>query len=605
MRITIRRLCALLSLVILSHVAANLAAAEQITMNMRDADIRSVVQWMSELSGKHFIIDPSVNGQLTVISPDKLKQEDAYQVFLKALELAGYTTVNDGNIVSIIANTNRSAKILQSFDGSDDSEQAVYVLPLKRLDAKKLATELKPLIPETGYIGTLGNNNSLLIADRISSIQRIKKLTEQLDQQGGSNITIVHLKHASAADAVRTVENLRQNIGNDETLSVASDTRSNSVLINGSNHKRQQIRDVLARIDKPFTRNGSTKVIYIHYLEAQELVPILKGMTGDADKSQTGVTSNVSIQVSKTSNALILTAPPPELAAMQDVIKNIDVRRKQVLVEAIIVEVNDEVSNDIGVQWQTKPAADGTFASTNFNIAGQADGTGLGQGFSLGYLRNGSLRALLNALSNDVNANLLSTPSIVTLDNQEAEILVGRNIPVVTGEQTNSTSATDNPFRTIERRDIGVSLKITPHINDGKSVTMDILQSVENISNTVASTNGIATDKRSIKTKVTVDNNEILVLGGLIRKDDKQTVHRVPVLGHIPILGKLFQRDENTTVRNNLMVFVRPIILEKKSNSSSLSKQRYNQARDLQTDHNNPNSQNPTEVAPELAPLEN
>jgi general secretion pathway protein D len=542
-------------------------------MNMRNADIRSVTQWMSEVSGKHFLIDPNVEGNITVVSPATLSTKNAYAVFLQALRLAGYSTQTNGNVVSIVPDSKRSLQLLESFDSSQSAERAVHVIPLQQISAAELVEQLQPLVPDSAHISALPGSNSVMIADQVGNIQRLRELSLQLDRAGNSEIDIVKLRYATAADAVRTLQNLQQDNGAATPYTLASDTRSNSVLINADAQRRQQLKELLQKIDKPLTQSGQTKVVYIHYLQAEELVPLLRGM----HKSNTDNDSNISVQASKASNALVLTAPPPQLAAMEKVIREVDIRRSQVLVEAIIVEVNDDLADDIGVEWQSNPAADGSFAGTEFGLNGTVtDGavTGLGSGFSLGYVRNGSLRALATAMETDTDANLLSTPSIVTQENQEASILVGRNIPVRTGEQTGQFNDTNNPFTTIERRDIGLKLKITPTIDDATALSIKIEQSVENLSETVLAS-GVVIDKREISTKVTVEDDEILVLGGLIRENDQKTTRRVPVLGHIPVLGRLFQREETTVVRNNLMVFIRPKVLKRRDQRNALSKEHY------------------------------
>lgn len=580
MRLTFAPLTGLLFLAGAFNASGN---DDPITMNMRDADIRSVTQWMSEVSGKHFLIDPNVEGRITVVSPATLSIDNAYAVFLQALRLAGYSTITNGNVVSIVPDTARSIKLLDNFEETGNAERAVHVLPLAQVNAQQLVEQLRPLVPDSAYIGALPNSNSIMLADQVGNIKRIRELTLQLDRAGNSDIEIIRLRHTTAANAVRTLQNLQQNDGSSRPFSLASDTRSNSVLINADKLRRQQLKELLQKIDKPVSQSGQTKVVYLHYLQAEELLPILRDM---GEKSTAGDDNNVSIQASKASNALVLTAPPPLLAAMEKVIDEIDIRRSQVLVEAIIVEVNDDLADDLGVEWQSKPGADGVFASTEFGLSGSVDNatgavSGLGSGFSLGYLRNGSLRALATAMETDIDANLLSTPSIVTQENQEASILVGRNIPVKTGEQTSAANNTDNPFTTIERRDIGLKLKVTPTIDDSSAVSMKIEQSVENLSDTLLNT-GIVIDKREISTHVTVENDEILVLGGLIRDNDQKTTRRIPVLGHIPVLGRLFQREETTVVRNNLMVFIRPKVLKRRDQRQQLSSERYQQLQEKQ-----------------------
>ncbi len=605
-------LAALLLLASCSLFAQDDADDERITMNMRNADVRTVIQWMAETTGKHFIIDPQVQGKISVIASDTLSTDEAFQVFLKALEISGFSAIEKGKTITVVPNTKASKSstaVLDSFSGRGSSERAVHVIGLKNVTATDLAAQLRPLVSDSGYLTALADSNNLIIADQVDNIQRIKELVRRIDQQGSINVDVVRLKYASADDALQSLGQLMSGAassgrygpdsGAAPLLNVASDARTNSILISGIASKRAQIRDLLSRIDKPLEKTANTKVVYLNYLQAEEMVPILEGMSGSLQKDDKEVTiskANISIQASESSNALVMTAPPPLLKDMEDVIKRIDVRRSQVLIEALIVEVNDDLADDIGVQWNTELDGDGVQAATDFglaNIQQSTDSAGnlieenltLGQGFTLGYFRNGNIRALLNAFESNSKANLLSTPSIVTLDNQEAEILVGSSVPFVTGEATGNFAETANPFRTIERKDIGVSLKITPQINDDQSITLDILQEVENLTDSVQAED-LITNKRSIKTRVLVDDKETLVLGGLTEKTSTESISRVPLLGSIPVLGKLFQRKNTTELRNNLMVFIRPVILNKVDKARDVTRQRYDSIRGQQQKYN-------------------
>lgn len=587
---------------------------DRIIMNMRDADVRAVIQWMAETTGRHFIVDPQVQGKISVIASDTLSSDEAFEVFLQALEVSGFSAIEKDTSITIVPNekaSKASTAVLDSFSGRSASERAVHVINLQNVTASELAAQLRPLIADHSYLSALADSNMLVIADQVDNIQRLKQLIRRVDLQGSINIDVVKLKHASADDALQALGKLMGDApgGGDSPslLNVASDARSNSILISGIPSKRAQIRDLLHRIDKPQEKTANTRVVYLNYLQAEELVPILQGMSGSLQKDDKEVAiaeANISIQASVSSNALVMTAPPPLLKDMEDVVKRIDVRRSQVLIEALIVEVNDDMARDIGVQWNTELDGKGVQAATDFGLAEVervTDSAGnvieenlaLGQGFTLGYFRNGNIRALLNAFESNNKANLLSTPSIITLDNQEAEILVGSSVPFVTGETTGEFAETENPFRTIERKDIGVSLKITPQINDDQSITLDILQEVENLTNSTIAED-LITNKRSIKTRVLIDDRETLVLGGLIEKANTETISRVPVLGYIPILGKLFQRTSPTETRNNLMVFIHPIILNKVETGREITRQRYDAMRDKQDQLNAP--ENPLDL---------
>ncbi len=560
-------------------------------MNMRDADVRTVIQWMSETTGHSFIVDPSVQGNITVLSSQSLSAEQAFDVFLQALNLNGFSASIKGNTVSIVPSAKSSqnhSAVLDSFEGHSGGEKAVHVFQARSINAAAVATQLQPLLGEHGTLSHLPGTNTLLIADRIDNIRKVRSLIDRLDQRGQLDIDIITLRHTDAEQTERALHNLLGQQDKQE-LALAIDQRSNSLLVSGSEQMRQQVRSLIAQLDQNQTRDSRTEVIYLSFINAEEMLPVLESLHSSDETGR----SHTSVQAVLSSNALVLTASKPILEQMKSVIAEIDVERRQVHLEAVIVEVSDQMIDSLGVQWQTAFNGRDLEAASDFGleqIERVVDANGdllsensvLGRGFTLGYYRNGSLRGLLNALSQSDQANLLSTPSVVALDNEEAEILVGSNVPVVSGQQTSQASSTSDPFTTIERRDIGVSLKVTPQINEQGSITLDILQQVESISNSTLASDLIF-DKRSIKTKVLVDNDEVLVLGGLTREDKREGVERVPVLGYIPILGRLFQRSTDESVRSNLMVFVHPRILDKQA-ARSLSRERYEELRKKQVE---------------------
>ncbi|MFK7731882.1 MAG: secretin N-terminal domain-containing protein, partial [Pseudomonadales bacterium] len=493
-------------------------------------------------------------------------------------------------VPSAKSSQNHSA-VLDSFEGHAGGEKAVHVFQARSISAAAVATQLQPLLGEHGTLSHLPGTNTLLIADRVDNIRKVRSLIDRLDQRGQLDIDIITLRHTDAEQTERALQNLLGQQDKQE-LALAIDQRSNSLLVSGSEQMRQQVRGLLRQLDQSQTRESGTEVVYLNFINAEEMLPVLNSLHSNDETSNT----HTSVQAVISSNALVLTASKPILEQMKSVIAEIDTERRQVHLEAIIVEVSDQLRDSLGVQWQTAFNGRDVEAATEFGldqVEQVLDANGnilsensvLGRGFTLGYYRDGSLRGLLNALSQTDQANLLSTPSVVALDNEEAEILVGSNVPVISGQQTSRASSTSDPFTTIERRDIGVSLQVTPQINEQGSITLDILQQVESISNSSVATDLIF-DKRSIKTKVLVDNDEVLVLGGLTREDKREGVERVPVLGYIPILGRLFQRSTDDSVRSNLMVFVHPRILDKQA-ARSLSRERYEELRKKQIETEN------------------
>lgn len=589
---TIRALAMLLSLIVISTpLSAASADSELLTINMRDADISAVIQWVAEQTNKKIVVDPRVKGKVTVLANGPMTKEQAYEVFLTMLDVYGYGASESGGILRIFpAAMSRSSPttVIDDFGDLQTSAQALYVYTASNVSATKLSQLLKPLLATSGYIVAYPDSNSLIIAEEASNIKRLVSLIRQIDESGDLDIEVIKLQHASSEDVAGLVESLVKG-DNSLAFSIASDKRSNSVMMSGDPSTRDRVRRLVQQLDQPISEGGNTRVVYLHYLDAKELLPILRGMSSAVikdSKDAQAAASTISIESSESSNAIIMTAPPALLDVMSDVIAQVDIRRAQVLVEAIIVEVSKDFSETIGVQWSTSLNGTGTEALTNFGITPiDLDVEDLilpGQGLSLGFFRNGSLRVLAQAIANEKDANILSTPSILTLDNQEAEILVGSNVPFITGQSTGSASTTSDPFTTIERKDIGLTLKITPQINEGDAVTLDILQEIETITASTLVTNDIVTDKRSIKTKVLVEDGTILVLGGLVSDETSVIESKVPFLGDLPLIGQLFKTTTEQTIKKNLMVFIHPVIIDSDVVAENVTRKNYNLMRELQ-----------------------
>jgi general secretion pathway protein D len=567
------------------------ATEELITLNMRDAEISAVIQWISEQTGKNIIVDPRVQGKVSILSNGPMSSDQAYATFLAMLDVYGYAVTEANGIVRIFpaiqAKTSPS-QMIRSFDEFSSSKGFIlYLYKANNVSASNLSKIITPLIPASGYINTFATNNSILIADESDNVKRLVDLMSQLDQSGDLNIDVIKLEYASAENVAGLVISLLDKEQN-STFSIINDERSNSLLMSGDEREKKKVRNLIAQLDRPIADGGNTQVVYLHYLNAEELVPILKGISQTIvqdSKNEEQLQSSISIESSESANAIIMTAPPSVLTAMNNVIDQIDIRRAQVLIEAVIIEVSKDFSQTLGIEWSSSiNESNGTAAVSNFGLTTAVEDSDvasiIGTGLSLGFYRNGSLRGLLRAVANEADVNILSTPSIVTLDNQEAEVLVGSNIPVITGQST-TTSSTSNPFTTVERKDIGLTLKVTPQINEGDSITLDILQEVETISASVDVTSDIVTDKRSIKTKVLVEDETILVLGGLVSNDTQQQVSKVAFLGDIPVIGGLFRSTTDKITKKNLMVFIYPVIMETDKITNDISQNRYQLMNDL------------------------
>lgn len=563
-----------------------------VTINMHNAEVTAVIQWLAELTKKRIVIDPRIKGKVTILANEPMRVDQAYEVFLAMLNVYGFAASESGGVLRIYPASAASitpSAVLKDFNNRPSGEQVVHVINLHNVSAAEMAKLIKPLVRIGGQALPFPESNSLLLADQAGNIERIRQLALQMDQTGQLDFQVVPLKHANAVDVVGVMESLLKTEGLAFTL--ASDERSNSILMTGDAVLRARAGKLIRQLDSPVDGGGNTRVIYLHYLDAEELVPILRGMTGALIKDNDAKNDEFSIEASESANALVVTATPALLDEVENVVKQIDIRRAQVLVEAIVVDVSQNYVESLGVEWNTSFSnGDGLEAGTNFGLRSVDPDSGdisiLGRGLSMGFFRNGSLRAVLQALSTSTDANILSTPSIVTLDNQEAEILVGQNVPFITGQTTTSSTTTENPFTTITREDIGLTLKITPQINQGDSITLEVLQELESIAESTTVANDLVTNKRSISTKVIVEDESILVLGGLISDESRQLENKVPLLGDIPLLGGLFRSTTETTVKRNLMVFIYPVIVDSDEVAREVSEKKYDLMRDLQQKYN-------------------
>ncbi|MGL6161828.1 type II secretion system secretin GspD [Microbulbifer sp.] len=562
---------------------------ERVTLSLDNADIRDLINWAADFTGKNIIVHPNVKGKVTVVAGDPMSHQEAFEVFMSVLQVNGFSLVEQGGAWKVVPDAlakQQAIPVVSDEVRAPAESLVVRTVRVENISAAQLIAMLRPLIPQTGHLAAYADTNTLIIADRAANIDQIVRLVKQLDRAGAIEIELVPLQFASAKEVKQVLGELLQSGGKNsagsevQPLRIAVDERSNSVLLTGDPVTRQQLKSVIARLDQPLDGEGNTAVVYVQYADAEALKPILEGMSGSiqkTEKDQQVANVEVSIQVNEALNALILTAPPSLLETMKGVIAKLDVRRAQVLIEAIIVEVTEGTGNELGISW-IAGANENVVAGWNNNAATRAlneDGevvetlnpfslplsslAGAGA-LHLGYLSGTDIRAAINAVASESNANILSTPTIMALDNEEAEILVGQNVPFVTGEQLLSGSSRD-PFTTIQREDIGTELKVTPRVNNNNSVTLEIEQKVENVLPSSEGAVDIVTSKREIRTKVLVDDGAILVLGGLIEDQVNESVSKVPLLGDIPGIGRLFRNNRKDVTKTNLMVFIRPKIL--------------------------------------------
>lgn len=571
---------------------------EKITLALENADIKELIRWAAEHINKNIILHPDVKGQVTVISGAPLTREEAYAVFLSTLRVYGYAVINNNNVLQVVpaevANQNGAPLINGETNRVGSGEDVVVqIVKVKNISAAQLATLLKPMLPNSALLTPYPDSNMLLISARAQQIEKLRPIIARLDQGGGTDIEMLTLEFARAKDVVQIVNTLLNKSSGQAAattnFTLTVDERSNSVLMSGDPIVRQQVRSLIERLDKPKSGQGNTQVVFVRFAAAETLAPILQGVSSSflkSDKDQASANVDLKIEVSKENNALIITAPPALQEVIKGVIRELDVRRPQVIVEAVIVEVNDDILNNLGVQWNTgAPSDNGVFAGSKTMPDGTIsglDGTSLGAGLTLGFYHAGDLRGLIRALKSNTAANLLSTPTIVALDNELAQILVGSNVPFITGQSTSAASSTTTPFQTIERKDIGITLKVKPRINDDSSITMDVDQTVESIAPSNAKAADLVTNKRNITTRVLIENDQVLVLGGLIQNDVTDAQAKVPVLGDMPVVGRLFRSTNTEVKKSNLMIFIHPRILANAADARSLSSERYEGMRSKQ-----------------------
>jgi len=575
----------------------SVVAQESLTLNFNNTDISAVIAAVSEMTGRNFIVDPRVKGKVTVISKHGMKPEEVYQVFLSILKVHGYAVIPGEQVTKIVPEVNAKQDAVRTSSnrrpGSGD-EFVTRVVEIKYVDAAQLVPILRPLVPQRGHLAAYPASNVLIISDSAANIQRLVDIIHRIDLSATDEIEVIPLNHASASELVRIIGQLDKAgaKGTSKKLKLVADDRTNSILLSGDKTARLRIRVLISHLDTPLEIGGNTQVIYLRNAVAKDLVAVLTGISKSVgtsgSKAATSQQGKVNIQADENTNALVITAPPDMFRSLRSVIQKLDVRRAQVKVETVIADVSSDTTRELGVQWAVAGASGSNdpVGVINFSAGGSitgllADPPSVGDGLNLGFgkFTEGAFRfaGLIRALAADAHTNVLSTPTLVTMDNEEAEIVVGQNVPFLTGSfsSTGSGSTPTDPFSTIERQDIGITLKIKPQINEGNAIKMDVVQEVSSIA---ASSVGVdlITNKRSIKTSVMIEDGQAIVLGGLIKDDLLESEQRVPGLGDIPILGWLFKYKKIQKVKTNLMVFMHPMILKDAATTAAITNHKYN-----------------------------
>ncbi|MBF0178417.1 MAG: type II secretion system secretin GspD [Magnetococcales bacterium] len=593
------------------------ATAGSLTLNLKGADLTTLIETVAQATGRNFILDPQIKGKVTVISSKPMTDQDLYQMFLSILEVHGYIAVpTEGGAVKILPDT--ELKYSASPNDSltlDGSEVVTRVFKLRYVNANRLLAALRPLASPKAHMAANDDGNLLIVTDHADVTERLAQIVQRVDQPADGEVEVIALRNGSATEMARVINALEQGASvttpgqPPATLPVKpiaiADERTNSILIGGDKAVRLRLRTIITHLDIPVEIAGNTRVVDLRHAAAKKMAEVLASMGQDylknTQKDKRPENSIVNVQAYEGTNSLVITAPPALLKSMQDVIRRLDVRQAQVQVEAIIVEVSVRKAAELGVQWGILGGSGdhpGALTGTNFpsanpgllqlgglvakglsGAASAASGT-TASGLLMGGSDGDHFALLLRALSSDASNNVLSTPTIVTLDNEEAEIMVGSKISVTTG-QTNSIPG-GNPFTTITRENVGLTLKVRPQISEGDVVRMEILQEVSEIAATRDAYGNRDTDNRTIKTSVLVDDQQILVLGGLIRDARQQNTEKVPVLGDLPLLGGLFRAEGAMDEKRNLMVFLRPRILRTREEGIRLTHEKYRSMRETQ-----------------------
>lgn len=603
---------------------AGSAWATEYSASFKNADIEEFINTVGKNLNKTIIIEPSVRGKINVRSYDLLNEDQYYQFFLSVLDVYGFAVVPmDNGVLKVVrskdAKTSAIPVVDESNPGSGD-EMVTRVVPVRNVSVRELAPLLRQLNDNAGggNVVHYDPSNVLLITGRAAVVNRLVEVVRRVDKAGDQEVDIVKLKYASAGEMVRLVTNLNKD-GNNQGANtslllapkVVADERTNSVVVSGEPKARARIIQMVHQLDRDLQSQGNTRVFYLKYGKAKDLVEVLKGVSSsiEADKKGGAATTTggggasigggkLAISADETTNALVITAQPDVMAELEQVVAKLDIRRAQVLVEAIIVEIADGDGLNLGVQWANTNGGGTQFTDTNLPIGsvaiaakdykdnGNTDSlsklAGGFNGMAAGFYK-GNWAALVTALSTNTKSDILSTPSIVTMDNKEASFNVGQEVPVQSGSQSSTTS--DQVFNTIERKTVGTKLVVTPQINEGDSVLLNIEQEVSSVAQKQATGTadlGPTFDTRTIKNAVLVKSGETVVLGGLMDEQNQEKVSKVPLLGDIPVLGYLFRSTTNTTSKRNLMVFIRPTILRDADIYTSLSSNKYSQFRSEQ-----------------------
>ena len=575
----------------------NVFAQDSFILNYEDVDIKKVTQDIAQFSKKTIILDPRVKGKITIYSNASLNRKQVWDVYLRTIQVNGFSAISEDGFLRVVPENEATRDKTEDFS-SGGFETAV--IPLINRSTEEILPMIKPITGRQSHLSSIASINSILLVDRASNVERIKNLLNDLDKNNTAKISIIKLDNLSSIEGVRILDRLKaQNNPTINQFVAIPFTPSNSIILSANDLITKNVESTLRTLDKDITSDDSMDVIYLKYAQAKDLAAILNSISGsfisDAEGKKTVITHH------EKTNSLIVSSTEDNLNSIRNIISKLDIRRAQVLVEAIVVDLSENAARRLGVEAiysgndkDSIPVGITRFSGSGADllaIAGASDDEqdvtltttaissllntqGLVAGF--GDLTKGedNFVGILNAIADDTESNILSTPSILAMDNEPARLFIGQEIPITTGESLGTNNS--NPFRTTSRQEVGIELEITPQINEGASVILNIKQGVSGIAGVAQSGIDIITNKREIETTVLVDNNQIIVLGGLIDEDNQEVISKVPVLGSIPVLGRLFQSSSTSTSTKNLMVFLKPTILTDSDVANQISLEKYN-----------------------------
>lgn len=602
------------------------AVRADVTLNLKDAEINTLISTVSEVTGKNFIVDPRVKGKVTVISARPMGKQALYDTFLAVLQVQGFAAVPAGNAIKIIPETNvRSDAGMLNGNGRGQPKDDVvtHVYTMQNISAAQLVPILRPLIPQWGHLAAYPGNNMLIISDRAGNVARLEEIIRKMDNVGDKDVDAIELQNASATEVVRTISSLIQAAKaadpSASSANVIADERTNSVLITGERSERNRVAALVNRLDAQGRESdGATQVVYLRYASAKNLAPLLegyaaqikdtsKGAAGGAAASAPaasgGGSGEAKVIADEDTNALVITAAPKPMRQIKSVIEQLDIQRSQVLLQAIIAEISEQKTSQLGLDFAAYNPNGGAVSSilssqtlsalSSFGTGGPlaALGTAIGQGITAGGVsiqndgRSGtSFGVILRALQTDGDTNVLSTPSLVSLDNEESEVKVGQEVPFQTGSFTNTggTNSSVNPFQTIERKDVGLTLGFTPQVNEGDTIKLKIKLESSNVAAGSAGAANLVTNKRTITNTVSVESGQVLVIGGLMDDSVADSQSGVPYLSKVPVFGGLFKNRSVTKAKRNLVVFIHPTILRSRDHGDFFTRKKYDSIRTAQ-----------------------